>query len=452
MIELHRKAWRVRTKFRGWPSVIVTTGPKATDRTLAGAYDAMFADLHAAGRRDVFDALQARTADAWQVLDGVQRFGAEAYRLPATDRHEQVPGDIPLGELFDGWCEWLERPTTVSKRGKRAYSPATIQRWEQSWNAIFSGLPAGRDTAASALTTDSLARILDARIRQGLTNSGANRDAMAVSALYTWATEVRRIRGLLRPQWRKLAEPVPDDEAGVHIEREQLEDAISAAPDHWSHLWGDFWRLLAETGLRIGELQHLQARDITDRFIKVEERPEYRLKTQSSVRRVPVTSTSAAILTRLRGGCGPTDYVVPEEMRKYSAARYRWEVMMIAAGLVDEDARAQGTERHRYTIHSLRHLFGVTAARAGFSMLEIMRLMGHANEATTRRYASFHPDAEDLGRFARGLAIVFAARLRGPGAAPAPHAVSRSADAESTSVNPAMAAVTEADTGEPLAV
>lgn len=418
MVEKHRKSWRVRTKFKNWPNLIITTGASDEDEKLARRYDKVLADLHAAGRRDVFEAIAKARVAMWDVEKGVQVFTAAHYHPPAATAPAHAPQEISLGELTNEWFEWMQQPTTVSKRGGRAYSQSTIRRWRQSWSAVFSALPSGRSTPANALTGKVLAQVLDQRMKAGLSPSGANRDASAVGALYTWAIEFKGL-AVVRPHWRKLPEPDANREEDAHIEREDLETAIATVAGRWGNLWDDFWRLLAETGLRIGELQHLQARDIREEYIAVVERSTYRLKTSTSARRVPKTPVAAGILRRLLHGLRPGDYILPEELRSYQAARYRWEAMMLAAGFLDEDARVQGIRRHAYTIHALRHLFGVTAARAGFSLLEIMGLMGHANESTTRRYARFRPDDEDMDRYARGLAAAFKARLSGPTEAPA---------------------------------
>lgn len=125
----------------------------------------------------------------------------------------------------------LPRPMAILDRESaeaRTYAESTIRRWRQSWDAVFRGLPNGKDTQADELSSDRLRQILSKRINDGLSPSGANRDATAVSACFTWAIEDAGMP-LTRPAWRKLQEPDPDAEVS-HIEHEELQRVIAAHP------------------------------------------------------------------------------------------------------------------------------------------------------------------------------------------------------------------------------
>lgn len=130
-------------------------------------------------------------------------------------------------------------------------------------------------------------------------------------------------------------------------------------------------------------------------------RDTYRLKGRRAGRRVPIPESVIPILKRWLRGRRPAQYLLPDELRSYDRAEYRWTTACKAAGLLDADALERGEREAAFSIHSLRHNYGVTLARAGLSLLEIGALMGHRNEATTRRYARFRPKGTDLRRFAR---------------------------------------------------
>jgi len=52
-----------------------------------------------------------------------------------------------------------------------------------------------------------------------------------------------------------------------------------------------------------------------------------------------------------------------------------------------------------YTLHDHRHTAAVYLARAGMPLPQLAQQLGHATIAMTMRYARFHADYTDVGRY-----------------------------------------------------
>jgi len=159
----------------------------------------------------------------------------------------------------------------------------------------------------------------------------------------------------------------------------------------------------AMTGLRQGELLALRWRDVDWHAGRVRVVDNYVLgeyvapKSDTSKRSVPLADDLAGELQRWWQATGEPveDQLVfgdpltgrplakPQLLRRYRKA-------LEAAGL---DATM--------TFHELRHTFGTTMASAGVPMRTLQAWMGHADIATTQRYAHYAPnphEAEWVGR------------------------------------------------------
>lgn len=72
----------------------------------------------------------------------------------------------------------------------------------------------------------------------------------------------------------------------------------------------------------------------------------------------------------------------------YDTLHYQWVQLCKAASLVDQ---VDGVERHRYTIHQLRHTVASEWIRA-YPEHIVSRLLGHRDPRSTRRYAEVNED------------------------------------------------------------
>ena len=168
---------------------------------------------------------------------------------------------------------------------------------------------------------------------------------------------------------------------------------------------GDTIRLLAYTGLRVGELSGLQVRDwdSSSRRLYVQRNASFAggklevhtTKTSNSVRSIPVPKSIAAILDFAAGNreaeaflwTSPDGFVFrPGNFRR----RSKWMEAVTALGF--EELR----------LHDLRHTYASLARQAGADLPTLSSAMGHGSYSTTvRLYGGIY--ASEFEALANGL-------------------------------------------------
>jgi integrase len=320
----------------------------------------------------------------------------------ALEQRVQRLASPVLGPLVEAWFAWLRDPATLSARTRRAYSNATVLRYEASWARFFAALARGKQSTIADLTKGFVADFRGERKRAGVTGATINRDLVALSAFLTWCEEEREL-AVTRP-----ATPHERESAGRErwLNADELRTLLATMPVEWSR----FFRIMAATGLRLGEMvaspswkigrkgpaPHALLRAdvrVADQLITVVERRDgRRLKAAQSARTVPIAGEAltalAAHLVAFPGG--PADPVFPAPF-SYQQAQRVFTRAVKAAGL------------HDLRVHDLRHTFGVHAAQAGVPLPRLQKLMGHATPAMTMRYMQHAPGAylaEDAAKIA----------------------------------------------------
>ena len=137
-------------------------------------------------------------------------------------------------------------------------------------------------------------------------------------------------------------------------------------------------RLLALTGCRLGEILSLRWDDI-DRAAG-----ELRLRDgKTGARMVPLTPTAEAVLAGIPRLAGNPWVIAGRRPRsRLNSITAEWYRIRARAGLAD------------VRIHDLRHSYATRALSAGESLAMIGRLLGHADIASTLRYAHLAAGAE----------------------------------------------------------
>lgn len=181
-----------------------------------------------------------------------------------------------------------------------------------------------------------------------------------------------------------------------------------AANGNYYHKYRHAFILLANTGLRIGELLYLKWKhiDFESALLRVEgnREPQYdaalnknkiadqdNTKTRSSTRTVPLNDAALGALEELRAeeSAQPDDYVIQSRTGKpaNNSAIYR------SFNCVLRDAGVK--RRKRKGAHSLRHTFASQLYRRGTPIDVISRLLGHSSvNVTSNIYV--HMDFETL--------------------------------------------------------
>jgi integrase len=371
----------IDARWKGWPRVRVTTG--TTNKARAVAMERTLYALKSAGRRDLVQLI----ADGRLRLDDVH----DLYlRDPAALEQRLAKAQSQaIGPLLDAWYAWLEDAATLSPKTRRPFSPKTVQGYRWCWDQVLQLLPRGREAQLTDLTTGFVADFRTRRRRAGASGPTINRNLTALSAFLSWLEQERGL-ALQRPR-------LPHEREHAGRDRWLSADEIRALERATVAPWWPLFALLTYTGLRIGEAQGLtwSAVRLAERRIAIG-RHQQRVKTEASVRDVPIPESLAEILAshRLRHPDGPADPVFPFPLNCYQRAQRAFRAACTRAGL------------HEVRIHDLRHTFGVHCARAGVPLARIQKLMGHATLAMTLRYLQHAPEshfAQDAARVAESL-------------------------------------------------
>ena len=211
-----------------------------------------------------------------------------------------------------------------------------------------------------------------------LKGSTINRYLAELSGVYVAARRLRLLPRNHQPPSRGLERHPEPPDANRYLTPEQVERLIAVCPlvdPHWGKLEA-LVRLLATTGLRIGNALALRWQDVD-----LERRTVTVARTKNGQ---PHTATlpqkTAEALARLPGGFPGALVFGGPEGRPYSPRRL-WRRAAETAGLP------------RATPHWLRHSFGYRLAQAGASQTLIMHSLGHRSLSAAARYT--HASVED---------------------------------------------------------
>ncbi len=308
-------------------------------------------------------------------LELVRAWIGDRLRLPqlieahATGRlHELIARlrspDVPLADAI-GQC----------LRAKASdVRPFTLDRYRASL-AHYLRFVGEKATVRSALTTDQVQALKGARRASGAAEETVNKDLIAVSVLASYC----RRRGWLAE--RPVIERFPTRIRIRYLEPDELEVYLAAVRPRLRPLF----ELLVGTGMRLGEVLALRVCDL--RFGAGETRALIEdAKSPAGVRAVfvpPWVTTSLQEHIHAQGLRG-ADRLFPVDRWQAQDEHYRARRL---AGVVG------------YTLHDHRHTAAVYLARAGMPLPQLAQQLGHATIAMTMRYARFHADYADVGRY-----------------------------------------------------
>ena len=139
----------------------------------------------------------------------------------------------------------------------------------------------------------------------------------------------------------------------------------------------DLFRILIDTGLRIGELLALNWVDVDFKAHKLH---VWKSKSHAP-RAVVMTSRVRSILAKRRTRATTSTKAMGG--MTYRAAHHTWKLMRQGVGLADDK---------EFVIHALRHTCCTRLVSGGVDLRTVQMWMGHENINTTMRYAQFVPE------------------------------------------------------------
>jgi integrase len=160
---------------------------------------------------------------------------------------------------------------------------------------------------------------------------------------------------------KSKVEPLTDDEV-----KKIVQAAINGRRDYI------ILRLLAKTGMRVGELCRIEVKDIDFKnhliYIPVAKRDERR--------EVPMDHVTSQLLQF---------YIMDKKI-----SGKVWNITTRAVqNIVDKYAALAGLTKN-VSPHSFRHYFGTNLVRHGMSEFRVMKLMGHRSVSTTMLYTHLY--------------------------------------------------------------
>lgn len=363
----------------------------------------------------------------------IEEHHSEAARAFELKRREAERGP-DFRVVAHEWLGWLKdvrraRPSTLRDHRSLLAEPGTR-------HARGAGRTEGRimkafgDRPASSIQTGDVSRFLRELDATGISPRTVNKHRQVLSAIFTYAmredtfglprnpvsaTDKRReppaaaldfyepheVEQLAQAAASGLHRAPANGRNGKVMDLSSDEIAARCAEDAQD---AEVFRVLAFTGLRLGEVVALQWGDvdlegrrlIVQRAVSGEEEGPTK---GWQVRYVPLADPAHAALTRTRSRDNFTqraDYVFCSRVGNRldpSALRRRYHAARRAAGL-------------RYVkLHGLRHGAGSLVARKTDAVF-VQHFLGHANMATTERYMHAKVRLEDIERLNEAFGVV----------------------------------------------
>ena len=344
------------------------------------------------------------------------------------ERAEREPGDrrcesVTFRELAGAYLAWLRdvqgaKPATLRDHGYVLAEPGTpYKRGKGELLGHVMGALGNRP--AQAISTREIDALLRTVAATGVSARAVNKTRNIVAAAYNYgmresafglprnpalAADLRREAhpGALRyyspAEVEQLAEALA---AGLRRDPTRERDAAHVALDEQD---GEFVRLAAYTGLRLGELLALRWRDIDLKgsVVTVARAMSAGVETTTKsgrVRRVPLPEQAVEALTRLRQR---PDFTAADEFVFADPTVGRPLNPVTVRKRFKQARDAVGARPLRF--HDLRHTYGSLLAAAGVDLVTIKEMMGHSALSTTGRYLHARPASEQAAAFTRVFA------------------------------------------------
>jgi len=234
----------------------------------------------------------------------------------------------------------------------------------------------GADALLDDIDPEWLDRYVEWLVKRGNSNGGINRKLAALSTMYTVAMD--RGGAVRRPKMPRQKE----GQGRVRWLTDEEEQKMSA----YLIQWGDFEtlqvvRVLLDTGLRLGELWSLEARDLQGtRFTVWVNKADH-------PRTLPMTERVQKIMEARLRVTEPGHKLFPYDN---AWLRQKWLRLRSVMGM-DEDPQ--------FVPHMLRHTCASRLAQRGATIPVLQQWLGHKTITMTMRYAHLAPaHLEDAAR------------------------------------------------------
>ena len=190
----------------------------------------------------------------------------------------------------------------------------------------------------------------------------------------------RRWNYLAENPFIKVHKPKVAEVQPVYFSREELQALLKSIPEEW---FKEFVLFALFTGMRLGELIHLQWNDVDTNARMIHVRNTEIFKTKSKKNRsLPMNEQLYRMIISMQQR-------MTSELVFHRRSRHLTENW--ASKVFKGCVRAAGLNE-RLHFHSLRHTFASWLVQSGASIYEVQKLLGHSNISVTQVYSHLRPE------------------------------------------------------------
>lgn len=306
----------------------------------------------------------------------------EAVRLKKEELHRRKLSNVV--ELPHGHIPTVAEFATEYLRWHERQYPDSYERVSGIFERHI--VPYCGTTPLNRLSKGQTERYIDKRLDAGRKSATVEKElrawnAMLNRAVYLEFIDRNPIKGVRAPRSTDSKPPrwyTAEELDRIYANSKPLagDEAVKGKPINSSvEDYAPVWRLMANTGMRRGEVVQLKWRDVDDSVLRILSAGSARTKS-GKWRQVPLSSGALAALEALESVRGRSAYVAPQ-VHPNSLSR--------AFDKAVERASLDGS------IHCLRHTFVAHLVTRGVPLRTVQVLAGHASVATTERYAHLAP-------------------------------------------------------------
>lgn len=295
--------------------------------------------------------------------------------MPSTE-HGAIPQQRTLASELDAFLDDAQDRRGLSRNTLAAYR---------------SDLLAAAASLTMPLDTITLADVESFVLRRAEAKATTNRRIASLRQFFRWTQR----QGYRSDNPVDLVEPIRDDEKLPRPIRRGDIPALERAIAATSQPYRLIFTILRETGMRADEVLSLNVGDvILDRgregLLVREAKNNHQRMVVLTTDVMPQALSGLRSWLRALGRDAVSTLPLFCSNRKtrvsYDTLHYQWIHICLKARLVDT---VDGVERHRYTIHQLRHTVG-SELIAVYPEHIVSRMLGHRDPRSTRRYADLN--------------------------------------------------------------
>lgn len=283
------------------------------------------------------------------------KIALHAKELELRTGRRVLPTELVFGVFYREYVDWhaIQFPDSTER---------IAQIVRQHLDPFFYAFPIDRIGIRDA------ERYAAQRLSAGVKRATVNKELRTLKAMLNKAIDWEYLRFNPVGRLRQLKET--DSKPPRFYSAEEMETIYQWAPYNWH-----WWRLMANTGMRRAEVLLVQPqRDIGRDEMRIISTEEGRTKS-AKWREIPLSENAKMALERFEKG-------------KYLWPRVHARSISRAFENVLRRAPLQGDKG---SLHCLRHTFCSHLVMAGQPLRVVQGLAGHANYATTERYAHLAP-------------------------------------------------------------